>query len=121
MLIIRFAEVADAENIFQLSNDEAVRKMSINKEKIAWNQHIKWFQERIEDIAQPFYIIENENKEFISQVRFNKNNEGYIISISITENFRGRGLAAEIIKMSCYKLNQYPIIAYINPRNFASK
>ena len=101
-LQIRLANIDDMKNVFDLSNDDTVRKNSINQNKIEWEDHVKWFRNRID--KSHFYIVENKNKEFVAQVRFDEQLES-TISISITKNFRGKGLASEIIKQ-CSKKSQ---------------
>ena len=42
-LQIRLANIDDMKNVFDLSNDDTVRKNSINQNKIEWEDHVKWF------------------------------------------------------------------------------
>lgn len=115
-LNIRFANISDMKNVFDLSNDDTVRANSIHTEKIEWGNHVKWFQSRINIKDSPFYIIEDENRHFIGQVRFDKTEEP-IISISIVKEYRGKGLAADIIRM-CSKFSKYnKIYAYVKKEN----
>lgn len=121
MLNIRLANCTDCENIFNLSNNPVVRANSINKEPILWDNHIKWFKERIKNINEPFYVVEDNNGKFIAQVRFDKKNGENIISVSIAKAFRGKGLGAKIIKECSEKSNLSPIYAYVKKDNIASK
>lgn len=124
MFNIRLANENDIIKVFELSNDDVVRTNSIKKNKIEWEDHINWFNNRIKKVEEPFYIIENEKEDFIAQVRFNKENEGFVISISIQKDFRGKGLASKIIAETCKKiidLYSLPVIALIKPKNTASK
>lgn len=117
---IRLATIDDMEKVFELSNDDIVRANSINQEKIKWEDHVEWFKNRIKKTTEPFYIVESEKKEFIAQVRFDKKEE-IIISISITESFRGKGLASKIIKECSEKSGFKKIIAFVKEENFASQ
>ena len=119
MYIIKNAAIKDMKEIFELSNDELVRQNSINQEKILWNNHIKWFHKRI-TLNNPFYVIRALNDKLIGQVRIDKKDEA-VISISITHEFRGKNLAAKIIKDCSVKSNLSPIYAYIKPDNIASQ
>ena len=118
-LNIRLATLGDCKNIFELSNDPVVRANSIHIEEIKWDDHVKWFNKKINVLQEPFYIVEDENKNLIAQVRFNNTDEP-IISISITKSFRGKGLAAEIIKLASKKSNYNKIFAYIKKGNIPS-
>lgn len=121
MLCIRLVNSSDCENIFNLSNDLIVRSNSINKEQIPWDSHKEWFKERIKNVHEPFYVIEDNNGEFIAQVRFDKRFGENIISISIKQNFRGKGYGKEIIKECSIKSNLSPIYALVNSNNIISK
>ena len=117
---IRLATIDDMEKVFELSNDDIVRANSINQEKIKWEDHVEWFNNRIKKQDEPFYIVESQDKEFIAQVRFDKKEEDILISISIAENFRGKGLASKIVE-SCIKKSGYEkVTAYIYDTNMAS-
>ena len=118
-LNIRFANPKDMENVFYLSNDEIVRANSINTEKIAWENHVEWFLNRINRADEPFYIVEDENGNFVGQVRFDKKDEP-IISISITKDFRGKGLASKIIKLCSEKSKYGKIFACVKKGNTSS-
>ncbi len=121
MFNIRLANESDIKKVFELSNDDLVRANSINRNKILWEDHVKWFKNRIKNIDEPFYIVEDENENFISQVRFNKEDEELIISVSINKNFRGHGLGWQIISEVSQKNGNYPIVAYIKVDNIPSK
>lgn len=118
--LIRLATINDIKKVFELSNDEDVRKNSINQEKIKWEYHIKWFENRIKNTKEPFYIIETLDNDFVGQVRFDKKEE-LVISISVAKNFRGKGLAAKIIKKCSEKTKSNKIIAFVKDCNIASK
>ncbi|MBR6164258.1 pseudaminic acid synthase [bacterium] len=116
---VRLANENDIKKVFNLSNDDTVRQYSFNKEKIKWDDHTKWFNERIKNTNEPFFIAEDSNGNFIAQVRIDKKEET-TISISITEHFRGRGLARYIIRECSQKAGFRNIIAYVKPENQAS-
>lgn len=116
---IRLANKNDVKNVFELSNEQTVRQNSIHSEQIVWEDHVAWFLKRIEDKTNPFYIIEDKNKNLIGQVRFDTEQEP-IISISIAENFRGKHLAPAIIKACSAKCGLKTVFAYIKKSNISS-
>lgn len=120
MFNIRLANENDIKKVFELSNDDLVRANSINKNKILWDDHVKWFNNRVKNIDEPFYIAETPEGDFVAQIRFNKE-EGFVISVSIDKNFRGRGFGAKIIEEATKELNNFPIIAYVKPDNIPSQ
>lgn len=123
---IRPVEESDIESVFELSNQPYVRKYSINKEKISWDNHVKWFNNTVNNKNIEFYIVTNEYNALLGQVRFNMDaNDLFIVSISIAEVIKGKGLSKEILRKSIdlffsrrSKNNQ--IIAYILKENIPS-
>lgn len=118
-LKIRIATENDMEQIFKLSNDEVVRKNSINQNQIKWEDHVSWFKTRIQNIKEPFFIVSDLNDNLVAQVRFDEKDKT-IISISISKDFRGKGLGHKIIKECSKKSNFNEIYAYIKKTNIAS-
>ncbi|MEG8947853.1 bifunctional UDP-2,4-diacetamido-2,4,6-trideoxy-beta-L-altropyranose hydrolase/GNAT family N-acetyltransferase [Rosettibacter firmus] len=121
---LRKAIDIDSEPVFNLSNDPAVRQQSINKNPITWEEHLQWFNSRINDKNYLFLLAFDKDDKFIGQIRFQIEEESAIVSISITKEFRGKGLSKKIIKAACSKLfnerNIKLIVAYILPDNHAS-
>lgn len=117
---IRLAKTEDMKNVFDLSNDDTVRQNSIHTEKIEWETHVKWFENRLNNTNSPFYIIESLSEDFIGQVRIDKKDEN-IISISIKKDFRGKGLAPDIIRECSIKSKFNEIYAYIKSDNIPSQ
>ncbi|MFA5074978.1 MAG: GNAT family N-acetyltransferase [Candidatus Babeliales bacterium] len=124
---IRLANNNDIKKVFDLANDTIVRQNSFHPEFINWQDHVKWFQKKIENKDCIFYIIEDQDNNFIGQVRFDKilqNQDVYLIGISIAKEFRGKGLASLVLKEVSDKLTKdykaKKIYAYIKENNKAS-
>ncbi len=123
-LIIREATINDAEILFNLSNEETVRENSINRNKIEWNNHIKWLKEKIESSNYIIFLFFDASK-FIGQVKFEIEDNEAVISISIAKEFRGKKLSLALLQkgISRFLLNNKnveKIIAFIRPQNQAS-
>lgn len=118
---IRMAKIDDMKNVFELSNDDLVRQNSIHIEKIDWETHVEWFKARINKIDEPFYIVEDKNGKFMGQLRFDKQNDDFVVSVSIAPEFRGKGLASEILSEAIKKSGLKNLSAYIFDFNEASK
>jgi UDP-2,4-diacetamido-2,4,6-trideoxy-beta-L-altropyranose hydrolase len=87
--------------------------------------HKKWFNARFQDPECLLYVAENLVQEKVGQIRFELKNEGWIISISIVKEFRGKGLGSDLIKAGSLMLfDSDPEIdrihAYIKNENLAS-
>lgn len=123
---IKLATIEDMQDVFDLSNDELVRANSFNQEKISWEEHCKWYKNKINDENSIFYLVKDPAESLISQVRLEKinQNEGDI-SISISQNFRGKGYGVTILKSTTekvateHKINK--INAYIKEENLISQ
>ncbi|MCX7797077.1 MAG: bifunctional UDP-2,4-diacetamido-2,4,6-trideoxy-beta-L-altropyranose hydrolase/GNAT family N-acetyltransferase [Melioribacter sp.] len=121
---LRKAVIEDFKKVYELSNDPTVREQSINKNYISWEEHLTWFQNKINDKNYLFLLAFDKDDNFIGQIRFQIENSSATVSISITKEFRGKGLSKKIIKAGCARLfNEHSIKvinAYILPVNQAS-
>jgi len=123
-IFFREATLNDAEILFQLSNEDSVRANSINKNKIKWDNHVNWLKEKFASENYSIFLFFYEN-EFLGQVKFESQNHELIISLCITEKFRGKKLAVPILKKGIEKIFEKnkiaeKVIAYIRPENYAS-
>ncbi|WP_286242551.1 bifunctional UDP-2,4-diacetamido-2,4,6-trideoxy-beta-L-altropyranose hydrolase/GNAT family N-acetyltransferase [Methanobacterium ferruginis] len=118
---LRPVKLEDIYDILELSNENEVRKNSFNEGKIRFEDHEKWFRNKIIDPKNLFLII-NIEEDFAGQVRFDFDTDSAVISISIKKQFRELGLAKHAIKRSIeyLKINYYhikKIKAYIKENN----
>ena len=125
---INKATINDMLDIFELANDEVVRRNSFNQEKINIDDHKEWFIKKINDPNCLFLIFKNHEEQFIGSVRFDLDKNylpnNYIISIQISKNFRGKNIANPILKQSIEEFHKVfkdsIIIAKIKNDNIAS-
>jgi deoxyribonuclease IV len=120
------ATLDDLHDIFNLSNDDEVRRNSINIQKITWDDHVAWFNEQIRSKEDYFFVARNKNNDFVGQVRFDKvRTENCLrISVSLCKEFRNKGFGAHLIALSSQRVlnntQATKICAYIKPENGAS-
>ncbi len=120
----------DCNLVYSLSNDPVVRQNSFNKNKIEYSDHIKWFEKTVFDSNILFLLaFEDESEQsFIGQIRFNRkssDSEECIISLSITEQFRGKHIAKDFIELGIENLKKNwilvkTVIAEVKSENLAS-
>lgn len=120
-MVLRTAEPIDIHDVYELSNENEVRKNSFNSNHIEFEDHEKWFKNKIEDQDNIFLIIKSGN-DFLGQVRFDLAENDATISISIAKNFRELGLGGNILEESIKYLkvnspNIKIIKAYIKESN----
>ena len=128
---IRKALLEDSEFLFNLRNEESVRKVSGNPNIIPWENHQAWFKKRLVNPKSIIFIIELEGQS-IAQTRYDLGGNGTAldgsdaeVSIAVAKDFRGKGLGTEILKKTAEKFwETFPEIktirAFINLGNEAS-
>ncbi|OQY09322.1 MAG: UDP-2,4-diacetamido-2,4,6-trideoxy-beta-L-altropyranose hydrolase [Fusobacteriia bacterium 4572_132] len=121
---LRRATIKDIKKVYELSNANYVREYSTNKEKIKWNDHIIWYNDVLENQKKILYIVEVKG-EFVGQVRFDLSEIENVISISLSEKIRGKGMGKWIIDRALMRLEKEErikkVTAYILEDNVVSK
>lgn len=108
--------MGDMKAVFDLSNDDFVRRHSLHEEKIEWIAHQRWFQDKIADKDCDFFIFESPEGEMIGQVRVDRS----VVSISLAVQFRGRGLGSRILRTINGLSTARTKTAYVRKDNIAS-
>ncbi|MFA7418651.1 MAG: GNAT family N-acetyltransferase [Melioribacteraceae bacterium] len=99
-IYIRNATIEDAKLIFDLSNESIVRENSINQNKILWEDHLRWLPGKLADDSCFYLLTFSAENLFIGQIRFDICETEAIVGISITKEFRGKGLSTDLLKHS---------------------
>lgn len=120
----------DCDLIFSLSNDPLVRSNSFNTKPIEYADHCKWFEKAVADKNTLFFLVfaEKNEKDFVGQIRFNRVSESStecVISLSITEQSRGKHIACEFLELGIGELkkkwhNIELVVAEVKDENAAS-
>ena len=108
----------DCLKIFEIANDDEVRKSSFNSDKIPLEDHKKWFNNILDDDSLKFYVLEYEN-DLIGQLRLDFDEEYPVISISLNKKYRGLGLS-KILLAKGLEVVDGKVIAYIKKENTRS-
>jgi UDP-2,4-diacetamido-2,4,6-trideoxy-beta-L-altropyranose hydrolase len=125
-LILRKVNFEDALEIFNLSNDDVVRKNSFTPQKIEWGSHLIWLKNKLEDENSIYFAVINDLNKFYGLVRFDIDpiSKVAIIGISLKKNIRGMGLSPVIIDKAVNELLKIKSIklikAYIKNENIPS-
>ncbi len=93
----------DIKLLYIWVNDFNVRQNAINPNKILWENHNKWFFEKLHDDNCHIFIAVINNVP-IGQVRFEFNNGYYKIDYSIDKKYRGKGFGYVMLKNAIYNL-----------------
>lgn len=116
MLNIRLANIQDMKNVFDLSNDDTVRRNSIHSEKIDWNNHVKWFTNKIDSAESIFYTAEDDSV-FVGYCRLDKENDIWIVTIHISPAMRGKGYGTKIIREVCKSNTEKHLVSFVKESN----
>lgn len=123
-LHFRCANENDVELYFKWTNDVLVRNNSFNLSAVEYDNHVKWFKSKLSSPDCYFYLFLNNENKAVGQVRIDKNKNETVIGISIDENFRGKSLGTEMLRIATHEyFKKYPssiIVAYIKTENNAS-
>lgn len=105
--------------VYKMRNSKIMRNNSINKRKIKFNTHKKWFYQFI--LQNKIYLVKY-NSKYVGYLRleflkFNKIN----ISIFIKKNFQNKNIASKILKFALIKFKKYKFIAKVLKSNQISQ
>ncbi|HXA01457.1 MAG TPA: UDP-2,4-diacetamido-2,4,6-trideoxy-beta-L-altropyranose hydrolase [Cytophagaceae bacterium] len=104
-ILIRKALKEDIKLYFEWANDPLTRNNSINKQPIKWEDHGKWFYEKLTDKNTYLFLFSIQNNLF-GQLRFDKMKDYWLINFSVDKNYRGRGLAESLVHKGIVELKQ---------------
>ena len=101
---LKLAEGKDSKLLWEWVNDSTVRKSSFQSEYIPWEEHVRWFSEKLDD-PQSFQFIALDNRGIpVGQVRFEVEDGETEIDVSVDKNKRGLGYGSPIITMGIEEL-----------------
>jgi UDP-2,4-diacetamido-2,4,6-trideoxy-beta-L-altropyranose hydrolase len=113
-IVLRPVRRDDCDLLWQWANESVVRAESFSSESIPWEQHVQWFESKINDESCHFLLAVNHQDEPFGQVRFDIQGKEAIISTSIAKNYRGLGYGSLIIEMASRRLFEITNISQIN-------
>ena len=116
--VFRPIQKEDCLKIFEIANDDEVRKYSFNSDKIPLENHKLWFNNILDDDSVMFYVLEYEN-DLIGQLRLDFDEKYPVISISLNKKYRGLGLS-KILLAKGLELIDGKVVAYIKKDNLRS-
>lgn len=121
-LKVRKSDESDCELFWYWANDPEVRKSAFNTEPISWEHHQYWFRGKLADADSRLYVIDSDMGP-VGQVRFERENESYLISYSIGRQYRGLSLGYKVLDIAIRELkysNKMSLVAEVKKENTAS-
>jgi UDP-2,4-diacetamido-2,4,6-trideoxy-beta-L-altropyranose hydrolase len=125
LLKLRKVNEQDCELLWHWVNDPVVRSASFSSDLISWEDHVNWFNNKLNSQNSYIFIALNDQDKPIGQIRFDVNNKLQAdIDISIASEERGKSYASDILKLTVnyvFKHTQIQSInAFIKPNNQSS-
>ena len=104
---LRRALREDYKLTWNWANDSLVRQMSFNTAPISYERHIEWYDARL-NCASAFIRIAEIDGDPVGQVRFEyvEDEKGWLVDISVAREFRGQGLALELLQKALLELRR---------------
>ena len=122
-LTVRRVQPDDCRQIWEWSNDPEVRAVSLSKDSIPWETHVKWFSARVNS-PTCFFYVGSDHETLIGQIRFDLKDAEATLSISLSKEARGHGYGPALIVRGSQQLfadsDATLIRAYVNPENTVS-
>ena len=123
MIYLREATTEDRDLLYEWANDPETRRASFHTEKIAYEEHCRWFDKILNDESELQYILMNQD-EPVGQVRLTLEGEDAVVSYSIAPDKRGLGYGKEIIRLTQDLAREHSdihrLVAQVKPSNLAS-
>lgn len=120
---LKLASEYDCDLLFNWTNDEDVRKNSFSSYKILYENHIKWFNNKINSDKCIIFILEIKDTP-VGQIRIDIECETAVISYSIDKNYRGKGLSVVMLSLledKIKNININKLIGFVKLENIASQ
>jgi len=114
------------KQVYALSTSDTVRKYSKNSKPFSFESHQQWFEKAISNQNILFLVLQEKvTHRFLGQIRFQREGNQMIISLSFTDFLRGKGVSGKILvramQIARNKFSCNSFIAEINERNIASR
>jgi UDP-2,4-diacetamido-2,4,6-trideoxy-beta-L-altropyranose hydrolase len=121
---LRRATAADARRLWELRNEETVRRVSFSAEPIAFDRHERWLAARLTDETAPIYMIAAEGGADVGYVRFDAAAGEALVSVALAPEARGHGLGPAALRAAVAAFRaagrRAPVVALVradNPRS----
>jgi len=123
--ILRLVTINDIEITFKWANDPLVRRFSINKNLIPWDEHKAWFERKITSQTCKYYILIH-NGNPVGSVRFDLDQfQNAQISYLIDRQYHGKKLGIVLLKQGIAQIIRdenklVGLYGYVMKENIAS-
>ena len=119
-MVLRRAKISDSKFYFILRNQINTRKFSLNKKKIPYVNHQKWFLLNYKKKNNFFFVITYKTKN-AGYLRLSKKKNFYDVSICVKQKFRKLNVAYKsLINLQRYIKKNKILRAKVDLKNISS-
>ena len=118
-VVLRKAELEDAEAMHQWQSDPETRRYARNPEVPDWQEHVAWLKGRL-DAEDCLFAIVEEDARPAGLIRLDRGAYGTEVSIVIAPESRGRGLGRAALGLARNLVPRDRLTAFVKPENTAS-
>ena len=120
-----FLKTVDKQDInllfLWLNKEDSLSGKIISNKPILLNKHQEWFAERLRDKETHMWIIQNDKKKPIGQIRFQKKIENFLdIDIYVSSEARRHGIASKALKLATLQVQNKSLRAIVKKHNRSS-
>lgn len=109
---------SDAQLLFEWANDSLTRGSSLNSNKITWEEHLRWFNQKMNNPKIKMFLFLEKNP--VGILRLDEVNDKLNISFSVDIEQRGRGIGSDIISFALKKFSGSDFSAQVIESNIGS-
>jgi len=96
---LRDARREDGDLLFNWANDYEVRLNSFNSNPIKYEEHIRWFDNKLKSSNSSMYVFEVDEIA-VGMIRLDLvDGQSHLINYSICKGHRGKGYATELLRL----------------------
>ena len=117
-LMQRPVKHSDVRLLFDWANNSSTRSSSINSNKITWEEHLRWFNQKMTNPKTKMFLFLKKNP--VGVLRLDEVNNRMNISFSVDIEQRGKGIGSEIISFALKKFPESDFSAQVIEGNISS-
>lgn len=121
---LRIATFDDARQLWEWRNEDETRAASFSTKHIPYNDHIRWFEEKLNNENIRFLIALDRNNRSVGYARLDLERDTAEINLTIDKMHRGKGLGSALIQAATeFALNDLKVrcvVAHTRINNDAS-
>lgn len=97
-IILRKAKATDCDLLFKWVNDPEVRAASFRSAAIAYDEHCRWYANKLTEPDSHIFIGVSSNGGFVGMVRLDNKETGRYVSILVAKEYRGYGYGTQLLE-----------------------